>query len=64
MNAISLDDPTGEPWLTVSDFLKVGIISSFFALCLFSVCDSFGTVANKAHLALQEITGTLRLIPV
>lgn len=32
MNAISLDDPTGVPWLTVADFLKIGIISSFFAL--------------------------------
>ncbi len=26
MNAISLEDPTGVPWLTVNDFLKVGLL--------------------------------------
>jgi hypothetical protein len=33
MNAISLDDPTGEPWLEVMDFIKVGLLSSVFAWC-------------------------------
>lgn len=31
MNAISLEDSRGEPWLHVSDFLAVGVISSIFA---------------------------------
>lgn len=31
MNAISLEDPTGIPWLTVNDFLKVGVIGSIVA---------------------------------
>ncbi|KAJ3116781.1 low-affinity phosphate transporter [Phlyctochytrium bullatum] len=31
MNAISLEDPTGEPWLAVSDFLKVGLPASVVA---------------------------------
>ncbi len=31
MNAISLEDPTGQPWLSVKDFLKVGVLSSFIA---------------------------------
>ncbi|KAJ3336733.1 low-affinity phosphate transporter [Kappamyces sp. JEL0680] len=31
MNAISLEDSGGEPWLYVSDFLAVGILSSLFA---------------------------------
>ena len=31
MNAISLEDQTGTPWLTVTDFLQVGLVSSVFA---------------------------------
>ncbi|KAJ3085720.1 low-affinity phosphate transporter [Quaeritorhiza haematococci] len=31
MNAISLEDPTGVPWLSVSDFLRVGLMSSLIA---------------------------------
>ena len=31
MNAISLEDPTGEPWLEVMDFIKVGLFSSVIA---------------------------------
>ncbi|KAI8853293.1 SPX domain-containing protein [Chytridium lagenaria] len=31
MNAISLEDPTGEPWLGVIDFIKVGIPVSVVA---------------------------------
>ncbi|KAJ3215380.1 fumarase fum1 [Clydaea vesicula] len=31
MNAISQEDPTGQPWLKVSDFLKVGLISTLIA---------------------------------
>ncbi|KAJ3188116.1 low-affinity phosphate transporter [Irineochytrium annulatum] len=31
MNAISLEDQTGEPWLAVTDFLKVGLLSSAVA---------------------------------
>lgn len=31
MNAISLEDSRGEPWLGVNDFLKVGSISSVLA---------------------------------
>ncbi|KNC96220.1 divalent anion:Na+ symporter (DASS) family transporter [Spizellomyces punctatus DAOM BR117] len=31
MNAISLEDRTGTPWVHVSDFLRVGIPSSFVA---------------------------------
>ena len=31
MNAISLEDPTGLPWLTVKDFLKVGVLASIVA---------------------------------
>lgn len=31
MNAISLEDATGTPWLTVKDFLVVGVISSVIA---------------------------------
>ena len=34
INAISLEGPTGVPWLEVSDFLKVGIPSSVIALIL------------------------------
>ena len=34
MNAISLDGPTGVPWLTVADFLKVGLFSSLIALAV------------------------------
>jgi phosphate transporter len=34
MNAISLEDPHGVPWLQVSDFLSVGLVSSFFAWVL------------------------------
>ncbi|KAH6582944.1 hypothetical protein BASA60_001693 [Batrachochytrium salamandrivorans] len=28
MNAISLEDPTGMPWLDVSDFLRIGVVST------------------------------------
>ncbi|KAL2913529.1 low-affinity phosphate transporter [Polyrhizophydium stewartii] len=28
MNAISLEDPTGVPWLKVADFLRVGVVST------------------------------------
>ncbi|KAJ3327405.1 low-affinity phosphate transporter [Blyttiomyces sp. JEL0837] len=31
MNAISLEDPTGEQWLGVQDFIKVGLASSVVA---------------------------------
>ncbi|KAJ3283288.1 low-affinity phosphate transporter [Borealophlyctis nickersoniae] len=31
MNAISLEDPTGVPWLGVSDFIKIGLPSSVVA---------------------------------
>jgi di/tricarboxylate transporter len=31
MNAISVEGPTGEPWLEVKDFLIVGIISSMIS---------------------------------
>lgn len=31
MNAVSLEDPKGMPWVDVGDFLKVGIPSSFVA---------------------------------
>ncbi|KAI9008168.1 SPX domain-containing protein [Gaertneriomyces semiglobifer] len=31
MNAISLEDPTGLPWVTVTDFMKVGLPSSVIA---------------------------------
>ena len=31
MNAISLEDPRGTPWLKVTDFLKVGVVSSFLS---------------------------------
>jgi di/tricarboxylate transporter len=36
MNAISLEDPRGVPWLQVSDFLSVGLVSSAFSwfLCI------------------------------
>jgi phosphate transporter len=32
MNAISLEGPTGVPWLTVVDFMKIGLPSSILAL--------------------------------
>lgn len=28
MNAISLEDPTGKPWLSAVDFMKIGILST------------------------------------
>lgn len=31
MNAISLEDPMGSPWLDVQDFLLVGLISSIIS---------------------------------
>ena len=31
MNAISLEDPTGIPWLSVGDFLVAGVPSGFIA---------------------------------
>ncbi|KAJ3101836.1 low-affinity phosphate transporter [Phlyctochytrium planicorne] len=31
MNAISLEDPTGEPWLAVADFIQVGLLASVVA---------------------------------
>jgi phosphate transporter len=38
MNAISLEDPTGTPWLEVIDFIKVGLIASVFAwLCIIGI---------------------------
>jgi phosphate transporter len=34
MNAISLEGPTGHAWLSVADFLKVGLLSSVIALII------------------------------
>ena len=34
MNAISLEDPRGTPWLQVSDFLSIGVVSSLFSWLL------------------------------
>eukprot|EP00842_Homolaphlyctis_polyrhiza_P002147 jgi/Hompol1/2933/HPOL_003058-RA len=31
MNAISLEDHTGKPWLNVADFLRIGVISTIVA---------------------------------
>jgi phosphate transporter len=39
MNAISLEDPRGVPWLQVVDFLSVGLVSSVFSWLL---CVSLG----------------------
>ncbi|KAJ3410301.1 low-affinity phosphate transporter [Chytridiales sp. JEL 0842] len=46
MNAISLEDPTGEPWLEVLDFLKVGLLSSVFAWCAILAKD-LGTYTSQ-----------------